>query len=195
MRTIVLASLFAVAACSSTHTRNLKDDYSDKWVDDLCRPATIIDDRMRGDGSLPRDIGLLWWFQCELTTIDHRSSGIVPILVQGDRMPHTADCAIQIGPTRVTGPLAPDLAVSWIDDPLLAARLRSVFGGIDPRRAYDVEATREGIHIMAIQDQAYGGAVVQLSVDGCARVDDVEPEVRKVGDPVTYATQDVLFTP
>jgi hypothetical protein len=178
-----IATFLVLLVACRADPRPLRFALSGHWEFELCGPAA-------GDGAIDHAdaIGLARSSDCNMHTLDgkYTYSGDVRLTTRGDRDPHTMWCGIEIGPGAVAGPIPPDNAVLLVEDPLLAARLRTAFIGIDPRNDYDLETTREGVHLSAHQHQSATGVVtVALGVDACSPSE--APEIRRVGGPLRFA--------
>ncbi|HEY3803645.1 MAG TPA: hypothetical protein VGL61_13610 [Kofleriaceae bacterium] len=182
MTRLVRLLLLLVVACHDSGPRSLWSvPFDHRWQEAVCAPGTASDPQYSDEGA-QQSVGLTKSFRCRLELIDSRRSDYVRVHVRGDRDPSSMWCAMHIGPGVIDGPVSPDSAIAIVEDPLLAARLRTAFIGVDPRREYDLETTREGVHLSAHQHRSGAGVTLELGVDACQPSS--EPETRRVGGVV-----------
>jgi hypothetical protein len=156
----------------------------DHWLFMLCGPYGDEHRTWHDDDSVSAALRVTSLFDCNVSALDD-SVNRMPVFVRGDRDYTATWCSARFGPVYIASPIAPDTAVSFVEDPLSAALFRTAFVGIDPRREYDLETDRAGVHISAHQHRSNDGVEVTLGVDGCkpSKV----PDVRKIGAVLSFA--------
>ncbi len=182
MRNAALA-LVVIVGCKPDVVQ-LRDTVNFEWVYQLCGPNGPANQRIYDEDKAPAFMRVSVSFDCALQTLDGSASW-TPVTLRGDRDSTATWCSARFGPVYVHGPVAPDTAVSIVEDPLLAALFRTAFVGIDPHRDYDLETDRAGVRLSAHQHRSNDGVELTLGVDGCKPSD--VPEIRRIGAPLSFA--------
>jgi hypothetical protein len=182
MKGLVFALLW-VGACKTepVHLRGMLDT---QWESAVCGAFGRGNETGKDDDSAPLALRVTTSFDCNVSAL----GGVVttmPVFLRGDRDYTATWCSARFGPVYVRAPVAPDTAVSIVEDPLLAALFRTAFVGVDPHRDYDLETDRAGVRLSAHQHRSNDGVELTLGVDGCKPSD--VPEMRQVGAPLSFA--------
>ncbi len=203
LRALLMTVVFSVPSCSKSDQPNTRywatDESFAKRMQAICLHGAAGDIRTRWDGSLPESVQEFSSERCALQSQSGDRAGFATVVMQGSRdstdyksgPARNGFCAVHIGPTPIAAPLVPDLIFSFVEDPVLSKKLRLLVDGLDPKRAFQVSATVDGVHVEVEQwNSLFDGPTVELRVDSCARaLPDAQLPVHKIGESLAFASQ------
>lgn len=172
----LLVFALVLGGCGSSEpeprTRMLaRSNHMGRVLRDACA-SIVFDLRFAIEYSLPRDYSSIRYSTCSFGARDGRVTGPLHVELRGRTGggPESWRCGIRIGPDPIRGPLDIEFLFRMVADPVLAARLRSAVGPIDPSRAYRVMLDVDGVFVHLEQFGSLDGPQVDLRLDACGRI-------------------------
>jgi hypothetical protein len=137
----------------------------------LCDIDSRLQFRGIHDGSSPSEWSTRGRARCRLKE-EHGRSSLLPIETFGTSGLDSKICSVRIGPGPVATAVSLDFVPGLIDDPELAARVRSAIGDVDTNYEYEISVMVDGLALYLEQFPALDGPNIEIRINGCGRAPD-----------------------